>query len=80
MTVFAFQHPTDAHDVSRVRVEGGMFFADIILDSNSDPVVYIVILQQYGSPLVRGISRHASMNEAQRSALADLNRLMARAA
>ena len=80
MTVFEFPNPDNAKDVPRIRVQRGMFFADIILDRRSTPSVYIVILQQYGSQMVRGISQHASMDEAQQSAEEDLQKLTAAAA
>lgn len=80
MTVLAFQKPTDPDDVARVRLEDGMFFADIVLDSKSDPAVYIVVLQEHDSHLVRGITRHASMKAAELSARNHLNQLSARAA
>ena len=80
MPVFEFPSPSEVSDIPRVRVERGQFFADIITDQKSDPVMYIVILQQRGSSFVRAISQHGSMDEAQQSAEQRLQRLASRAA
>lgn len=80
MTVLAFREPADPNDVPRVRIEDGVFFADIVVDRHYDPAVYMVVLQEYGSNLVRGITRHSSMKAAELSARNHLNRLSARAA
>ncbi|HEV2112607.1 MAG TPA: hypothetical protein VGR50_00585 [Terriglobales bacterium] len=80
MAVFEFPNPSGVRRVPRIRLEQWPFFADIIMDRRSDPVMYIVIVQQHGSPLVRGISQHASMDEAQKSAKEDLEKLAARVA
>jgi hypothetical protein len=78
MTAFEFPNPSD-EGIPRIRLERWPFFADIIKDGESDPVVYIVIFQQHGSPLVR-ISQYASLAEARKSAVEDLAKLAARAA
>jgi hypothetical protein len=80
MTALKYSTSSDPQSVPRTRVERGMFFADIIVDHLSDPVQYIVVLQQRGSSQVIRISNHLSMDEAQKSARHDLERLAARAA
>ena len=80
MPVIQFPVQPEAGDTPRLRIERAQFFADIITDKQSHPVTYIVILQQQGSPLVRGISQHQSIAEARKSAGQRLERLAARAA
>ena len=80
MTVLALSNSPGPQEVPRVRVERGLFFADIIVDSRSEPIQYIAVLQQRGSSMVIRITNHPSMDEAQRSARHDLEKLAARAA
>lgn len=79
MTVMRFPGPS-GEGVPYTRLERGPFFADIIMDKQSDPAVYITVVQQRGSPMVRAITQHLSMDEARESAEERLEKLAARVA
>lgn len=68
MTVLEFPNPSRAKGIPRIRVERGDLFADIVLDQQSGPDVYWVIVQRHGSSAVLSLERHLSYEDATSSA------------
>lgn len=80
MTVLEFPNPDNAKGIPRIRMERGSFFADIVLDRQSGPEVYYVIVQQHGSVVVLRLDRHESFQAARNSAEHALQMLADKAA
>ena len=68
MTVLEFPNPNQSKGVPRIRVERGNLFADIVLDRQSVPNSFYVIVQEHGSPSVLRLDRYESFEDANRAA------------